>query len=200
MPGSIGIDPDAGCLSGRVSIQCQSKPEAVRVATSGQNRLVRHRIACRPVPILLLLCVLIASAQDAQKAGKRAEPDANTHPVFVEADAVRLIDELRRALETQNRSRFLKSFDARRMPGYPAFRDQVAEFFGRFDEFQVRYHVQQVTMDGEIGAAVADFEIDATPRDGASPDVRKRVPLRLVCGWDGTHWKIVDLSPRNWLE
>ena len=86
------------------------------------------------------------------------------------------------------------------MPGYPAFRDRVAEFFERYNEIQVRYHVTQVTMDGELGAAMADFEFDAIPRDGMSPGVRKRVPLRLVCGWDGKQWKIVDLSPRNWLE
>jgi len=176
----------------------KSKAEtSVRVGISAQNWRIQQRVAAGLLLIILLLRGIAGSAQDTNKP---PAPDPNTRPVFAEADAVRLIDELRRALETENRSRFLKAFDARRMPGYAAFRDQVADFFARYDEFQVRYHVTQVTMEGEFGAAVADFEIDATPRDEVSPNVRKRVPLRLVCGWDGKQWKIVDLSPRTWLE
>ena len=52
--------------------------------------------------------------------------------------------EMRQALESNNRNAFLKLFDARRMPGYTLFRDQVAEFFGRYNSFQTEYHVMQV--------------------------------------------------------
>jgi hypothetical protein len=144
--------------------------------------------------LLISACLFIG-----QDAGRDTRP-ANGPSSFTEADAVRLLEQLRRGLESDKPDTFLKTFDAKRMPGYPAFRDRVAEFFARYDEFQTRYHVTQVTMDGELGAAVADFEFDATPRDGVSPNVRRRVALRLVCGWDGKQWKIVDLSPRNWLE
>ena len=144
--------------------------------------------------LLISACLFIG-----QDAGRDARP-ANGPSSFTEADAVRLLEQLRRGLESDKPDTFLKTFDAKRMPGYPAFRDRVAEFFGRYDEFQARYHVTQVTMDGELGAAVADFEFDATPRDGVTPSLRRRVALRLVCGWDGKQWKIVDLSPRNWLE
>ena len=152
----------------------------------------------RPALVLgfLLISACLFRGQD---AGRDARP-ANGPSSFTEADAVRLLEQLRRGLESDKPDTFLKTFDAKRMPGYPAFRDRVAEFFGRYDEFQVRYHVTQVTMDGELGAAVADFEFDATPRDGVTPSLRRRVALRLVCGWDGKQWKIVDLSPRNWLE
>jgi hypothetical protein len=133
-------------------------------------------------------------------AKKDARPDAGERPAFSEADGVRLMNELRQALESENRSRFLKMFDAKRMPGYAAFRDQVAEFFGKYDAFEARYHLTQVAMDGEFGAVLADFELDAKPRDGVTPNVRKRVPLRLVTGWDGRQWRIVDMAPREWLE
>jgi hypothetical protein len=169
----------------------------VQVRISIQNRTVRYGIRST---LLLSVLVLLGLGGSAQETKKLSEADSNPRPTFAEADGVRLIDELRRALETENRGRFLKAFDAKRMPGYPAFRDQVADFFARYGEFQVRYHVTQTTMDGELGAEVADFEIDATPRDGVSPNVRKRVALRLVCGWDGKQWKVVDLSPRTWLE
>ena len=133
-------------------------------------------------------------------AKKDARPDATARPAFSEADGARLMNELRQALESENRSRFLKMFDAKRMPGYAAFRDQVAEFFGKYDAFEARYHLTQVAMDGEFGAVLADFELDAKPRDGVTPNVRKRVPLRLVTGWDGRQWRIVDMAPREWLE
>jgi hypothetical protein len=169
----------------------------VQVRISIQNQTARYGLASI---LLLSVLVLLALGGSAQETKKLSEADSNPAPAFVEADGVRLIDELRRALETENRGRFLKAFDAKRMPGYPAFRDQVADFFARYGEFQVRYHVTQVTMDGDLGAEVADFEVDATPRDGVSPNLRKRVALRLVCGWDGKQWKVVDLSPRTWLE
>jgi hypothetical protein len=153
----------------------------------------------RRTAMVLSFLLIPATLSLGQDAGRGTRPDSG-HPSFTEADAVRLLQQLRRGLESNNPETFLKTLDAKRMPGYPAFRDRVEEFFGRYDEFQVRYHVTQVTMDGELGAAVADFEFDATPRDGVSPNVRKRVALRLVCGWDGKQWKIVDLSPRNWLQ
>lgn len=107
---------------------------------------------------------------------------------------------LRNALEANNSGRFLKAFDAKRMPDYAVFRDQVAEFFGRYDAFIVRYQVLQVSLDGEFGTLTANFEFDARPNDGVTPNVRKNVLLRLVTAWEGKQWRIVDLSPRTWLQ
>jgi hypothetical protein len=152
--------------------------------------------------VLLLMCVLSGGTEQglAQHAKKDANSDPSARPVFAEADGVRLMNELRQALEVNNRSRFLKMFDAKRMPGYATFRDQVTEFFGKYDEFEAGYHVTQVAMDGEFGAVLADFETYARPSDGVTPSARKRVRLRLVTAWDGKQWKIVDMSPRSWLE
>ena len=137
------------------------------------------------------------NAQDTSRDAKR---ETNPHPAFLQADAVRELDQLRGSLESNNSGRFLQTFDAKRMPGYAAFRDQIAEFFARYDSFVVSYHLIQTTMDGEFGAALADFEFDARPRDGVTPNVHQRFTLRLVCRSDGTHWKIVDISPRSWLQ
>lgn len=149
---------------------------------------------------LVFFLIITLGGLHAQRPDHDANPKASSRSAFTEADAVRVIDQLRRSLESNNSGQFLKAFDAKRMPGYAAFRDQVAEFFGRYDSFEVRYHLTQTTMDGEFGAALADFEFDAHPRDGVTPNVRQRVRLRLVCGWDGRAWKIVDLSPRDWLQ
>lgn len=148
--------------------------------------------------VLLLVCVF--SSGSGQGFAQETKPDVSARPVFAEADGVRLMDELRQALEGDSRSRFLMLFDAKRMPGYAAFRDQVTEFFAKYDAFEVRYHLTQVAMDGDYGAVMADFELDAKPSDGVTPNVRKRVGLRLVASWNGKQWRIVDLSPRSWLE
>src|SRR6266852_5099323 len=116
-----------------------------------------------------------------QKAGNAA---AN----FSEADAARVFDGLRQALESNSERRLLKLFDAARMPDYPACRDQVAQFFDEYESFQVRYHIAQVSSEGRVGVATADFEVEATPSRGTSPNVRRNVQLRLVLAWDGRQW------------
>jgi len=147
--------------------------------------------------VLLLIGGQCLSAQDPGRDTKRK---ANPHPAFLQADAVRVLDQVRGSLESNNPTRFLRTFDAKRMPDYAGFRDQVAEFFARYDSFVVSYHLIQTTMDGEFGAALADFEFDARPRDGVTPNVHQRLTLRLVCRSEGTQWKIVDISPRGWLQ
>ncbi|MGC2195909.1 MAG: hypothetical protein WA628_14625 [Terriglobales bacterium] len=158
----------------------------------------------RRIQIVLLLVVVALSGGSgpglAQDARPDAQPAAAARRTFTEADGVRLMNELQQALNTNNRSRFLKTFDAKRMPGYTAFRDQVAEFFEKYDGFEASYHVTQVAMDGEFGALLADFELYARPSDGVTPSARKKVRLRLVTSWNGAQWKIADLSPRSWLE
>lgn len=159
-------------------------------------------LSCRRLRAAVFAVSLLAVASGglAGQDEKREVKPGSERPAFAEADAVRVLDQLRRGLESNDSSRFLQTFDAKRMPGYAAFRDQVAEFFGRYDAFVVRYHLTQIAMDGGFGAVLADFEFDARPRDGVTPNVRRRVQLRLVCGWDAKQWKIVDLAPRGWVE
>jgi len=118
-------------------------------------------------------------------------------PGFTDAEAVHILNELRQALESNQRSHLLKLVDARRMPMYAAFRDEVTEFFEKHDSFQVQYHLNQVRMDGEFGALLADFVLEAAAPDRTAPNLRRSVQMRLVTAWDGKQWKIVDLSPRS---
>ena len=118
-------------------------------------------------------------------------------PLFAEADAARILNEIRTALEANRRNHLLRLFDARRMPNYAEFRDEVVAFFEKYDSFQVQYQLKQVRMDGEFGAVLADFVLEAAPPIAGSPNLRRNVPVRLITAWDGKQWKIVDLSPRN---
>lgn len=144
------------------------------------------------VALALLSFAVAGFSQDTKKDGKAQA----TRPVFAEADAVRVLDGLRQALESNSRSRFLKMFDAQRMPGYAAFRDEVDEFFATYDSMRMNYHMSQVAIDGEFGAVVAQITIEATPRDG-TPSLRRDAQVRLVLSWDGKAWKIADLAPRG---
>lgn len=70
-----------------------------------------------------------------QKAGNPQDQDEAAN--FSHADAARVLDGLRQALESNNQRPLLKLFDAARMPDYPVFRDQVAQFFDEYEAFQM---------------------------------------------------------------
>jgi hypothetical protein len=148
---------------------------------------------------IVLGCALLGVGEDGfpQDAKGDGNAQALARPAFAAADAVRVLDGLRQGLESGREGRFLKAFDGRRMPGYAEFRDQMAEFFGKYDSFRMKYRVTQTVMDGEFGAVVAEVGIDAVPVDGTGPGVRRDASVRLVLDWDGKGWKIIDLAPRS---
>jgi hypothetical protein len=148
---------------------------------------------------IVLGLALLGVAESGFAQDKKGDGNVQTpgRPAFAAADAVRVLDGLRQAVESGSWSRFLKAFDGRRMPGYAAFRDQVAEFFERYDSVRLQYRVTQTAMDGEFGAVVAAVGIDAVPVDGTGPGVRRDASVRLVLDWDGKGWKITDLAPRR---
>jgi hypothetical protein len=143
---------------------------------------------------MLATAFFSASAQE----GKRSPPNhASPRPVFSEADAARVMDSLRQSLESENPKRFLKLFDAKKMPGFAAFRDQVSVFFEKFGPIRMTYQVTQVTTEGEFGAAIAEITLEAAAKQGTEANLRRAVAVRIVLGWDGKAWTIVDWSPRE---
>ena len=150
-----------------------------------------------PSSAAVVLALILGASFRLSAQTPATKDTTNARPAFSAADAVRVLDQLRQAIESDSQSRFLKVFDGRRMPGYPAFRDQIVEFFGKYESFRVQYHVTQTAMDGEFGALVTDIAFDATPADRTSPNVRRNASVRLVLTWDGKSWKISDLAPRS---
>ena len=135
-----------------------------------------------------------AYAQDANGAQPKS---AAATPTFGEADAVRVLTDLRQAMESENPRRFLKPFDARKMPGFAAFRDQIIGFFEKYGPIRMNYRATQVTTDGNFGAAVAEITLDGVPKESGASSLRMTIPVRVIFGWDGKAWKIVDWSPRE---
>jgi hypothetical protein len=148
---------------------------------------------------IVLACALLGVGESGftQDAKRDGNAQALGRSAFATADAARVLDGLKQALESGREGRFLKAFDGRRMPGYAEFRDQMAEFFGKYDSFRMKYRVTQTAMDGEFGAVVAEVGIEAVPADGTGPGVRRDASVRLVLDWDGKSWKITDLAPRS---
>ena len=173
---------------------------AQRIVTRRRDARVITKLWRYGVAELLLLTIIgsLGSAQNGspQQPGK-AQKSAT--PVFSEADAARLLAELQQAVEGSNRRAFLRLLDAGKMPNYATFQDQVTEFFEKYESFRMHYHVTQASAEGSLGVVLADVELETTPA-GAPVPVRRSSQLRLLAAWDGKQWKIVDLSPRTWLQ
>jgi len=104
---------------------------------------------------------------------------------------------IRKSFEANNRTRLIGLFDSKRMPEFATFRDQVSQLFVQYESFQVRYHMNQVSQDGEFGSIIAEFVLQAFPVSDQQPDLRRRAQLHVIVAWDGTAWKIADVSPRT---
>jgi hypothetical protein len=141
-----------------------------------------------------ILVPLPAYAQDAKTTPPKS---ATTSPTFSEADAVRVLSDLRQALESGNPRRFLKLFDARKMPGFAAFRDQITEFFEKYSPIRMNYRVTQVTTEGDFGSAAVEIALEGSANQSGASNLRTTVPIRAIFGWDGRTWRIVDWSPRE---
>jgi len=147
-------------------------------------------------PLLLLSC--IASIQPAANGQTQVQPSTTqTSRTFGEKDAQRVMEGIRKSFEANNRTRLIGLFDSKRMPEFATFRDQVSQLFVQYESFQVRYHMKQVSQDGEFGSIIAEFVLQAFPVSDRQPDLRRRAQLHVIVAWDGTAWKIADVSPRT---
>ncbi len=152
------------------------------------------------VVVVTALATLLPPTTRAVQQSAPGRPDKSELPKtreFSDADALIVLQRIADALESHNEQHFLHEFDPASMPDYAVFRDQVHTFFAEYESFRVSYHLQQVAVKGANGVALADFIIEGRSVEGEQPDMRQEVQLRLVLHWNGTAWKIADLSPRE---
>jgi hypothetical protein len=161
-------------------------------------QVLTFRLQCRAattfmkrsrVPYLVLVVCLTCLGMPAQKTS----PPAAKAPSFSESDAADALSRMRLALEGYDKSAFLKLFDPARMANYPAFRDQISQFFDKYQSFVVSYQLQQVSTEDAAGIVLSNFSLEATGATVAN--LRRNFQLRLVMAWDGKQWKIVDIAP-----
>ena len=164
-----------------------------------RHLIVRAGTALALLRVFCVAAMFVAPYAPAEAQDDKTATSKNTTPTpaFSEADAIRVLGELRQGIESDNPRRFLKPFDAKKMPGFAAFRDQISEFFETYGPIRINYHVTQVTTDGDFGAAAVEITLDGPARQGGTANLRRTMPSRAVFGWDGKTWKIVDWSPRE---
>jgi hypothetical protein len=166
---------------------------------SRDARVITKMWYSRVAQLLLVLMIVALGLAQSGSPPQPSKQQKSAAPVFSEADAARLLAELQQMLESDNQRRFLKLFDAGKMPNYASFLDQVTEFFDKYESFRMRYHINQISSEKELGIVLSEVELEATPA-GASVPVRRSAQLRLVTAWDGKQWKIVDWAPRSILN
>jgi hypothetical protein len=154
----------------------------------------RTRFAARLA--LFGLCLWFTSASRSRPA-RPEQKTTQAAPDFSDADAAVVCDRLRRALEADSERGVLQLFDAKRMPDYPALRDQLDQFFAKYQAFRLYYQITRASREGAVGVVLADVSLEAAPVGGASRNLRRSAQLRLVLAWDGKQWRIVDFSPRD---
>jgi hypothetical protein len=145
--------------------------------------------------LLLILAAIASLPMRGQTQATPASPRESK--TFAEKDALQVMEGVRKSFEANNRNRLMGMFDAKRMPDFATFRDQVSQLFTQYESFQVRYHVTQTQQDGAFGSIIAEFILQAIAVSDRQPDLRRRAQLHLLVAWDGTAWKILDVSPRT---
>ena len=110
------------------------------------------------------------------------------------------MDRLAEAMRAHNLTKTRKLFDAQRMGAQ--FMDNLPAAYDHYESFEPFYRILSTAADENGGAIIADFTVDATPRQ---PDLAARrrhailhVKLeRVAVSASGSEWRIVSLDPPN---
>jgi hypothetical protein len=124
----------------------------------------------------------VAGAQDQQPTSE-----------LTDSIASRLLAQVAEGLQSRVANTILGAFNLSRMPGGPAFRQQIAAFINQTDN--IRVHSKELQVKGNT--VLVDVEMDATPHSDIAVPVRKHTQMSFTAenGKDG--WKFVDVEPRG---
>lgn len=162
----------------------------------------RGCVFCWTLATLALTGAFVSSMAASAGQNKASEPLHSTasSPAFTDEAATSVLDNLQAALQSYNRKKFLAQFNSATMANFSAFQNDIKGLFDRYDSFTVTYHLVESAMQDGNGVALADFGLDGTASSEDGTDLRRHTQLRIVVGWNGKEWKIVDLSPRAIFE
>jgi hypothetical protein len=152
------------------------------------KRLRRATILCLLATCLSCTFVFAASAQNPPQNG------------FTVHDASRLLNQINDALINRQPGRFLAAFDLAKMADGQLFKQQVTSFISHSDSIRLHFNITETAMNGAQGAATVDAEMEADPRDGNTPPVRKQATLRFVAEHTSPGWKFTDVQPRSFFS
>ena len=142
--------------------------------------------------MLLLTCAFVFAAVSAQNS-----PQQN---VFTVRDASKLLSQINDGLVNRQAGRFLAAFDLTRMTDGQLFKQQITSFLSHTDSIRMYFNISHTATDGAQGAATVEAEMEADPRDGNTPPVRKRATLSFIAEHTAAGWKFTDVQPRTFFS
>jgi len=149
------------------------------------------------------LLSIAAFAQDSQpaadsvSAGQSADQaPSSVSPTELSNELIKdVLSDFQRGFETHNLYKVLSVFDAAAMPDFAQFRDQMSAYFRLHESFNLRYQLQQVTVDKDLGTATVDIEMDDDPLDTLPTPKRRSTQMRFQIKRTPKGWRIIGLGP-----
>jgi hypothetical protein len=149
------------------------------------------------------LCRIPAFAQDSQQPTDAAtrgqegeQPSEAPSSTDLSDEVIKdVLSDFQRGFETHNLYKVLSVFDAAAMPDFAQFRDQMSAYFRLHESFNLRYQLQQVTVDKDLGTATVDIEMDDDPLDTLPTPKRRSTQMRFQIKRTPKGWRIIGLGP-----
>ncbi|ABF40348.1 hypothetical protein Acid345_1346 [Candidatus Koribacter versatilis Ellin345] len=128
---------------------------------------------------------------------KKGQDDAINAEEFSDRVTDNVMRDLKDGLEGHMERLVLSVFDDNQMDGYLQFEDQIEQFFNKYDAFRIHYRIIQNSVEGGKGIAVVEMQMEAVPRTGSAPQLRRDQQIRFELERGKKGWKIVDFRPRD---
>ncbi len=134
-----------------------------------------------------------------KKKKKKDKDDPVTTEEFSDRVASNVLRDVKDGLEGHAEHLLVSSFDDNNMDGYLEFRDQIEQFFNKYDAIRVNYRIVQNSIEGAKGVVLVDFQMEAENREarGANSIMRRNEQVRFEFDRTKKGWKISDFQPRN---
>lgn len=137
--------------------------------------------------------------KEREKKEKQTKENAqDAQATLSQRDADDVLGQIRDGLEGHSQRMMLRVFDREKMNGYLAFDDQLEAFFTQYEGIRVNIRIIQSSVEGGKGVVTANFQMEATPRNGSA--VRREAQLRFELEHTHQGWRVVDVSPRSFFS
>ena len=149
----------------------------------------------------------VSTAEELSQSGKQEQPDRKgrgdkSHPAdaFSEEIAEQIAQQVAEGFEEHNARHLLSAFDPDAMVGYANFQNQVEAMFQQYDSFRVHCRLTEITSDGDTGVALAELQLEETPRSQDAQPVRKTGQVRFEIRRGKNGLRIIEVKPRSFFS
>ncbi len=118
-------------------------------------------------------------------------------PTFSARVAQAALDRLLQGFQDNNPVRVMSVFDRDKLRDYPGLDERVHSLMQKYEGFRGFFHVQSASEQNGRGEAVADFQFEKIPFDGANAPQRRNGQVRVQLERGPKEWKIVSFEPRG---